>query len=327
MSTVLLTGGSGFLGSHVAERLSREGRRVRALVRKSSDTAFLESLAGVELVDGSVGDAESLVRASEGVDAIVHSAGLVKARTPEEFHATNAGGTEKALEAARKQGVRRFVLVSSLAVAGPSHDGRPVTPTARPAPVTHYGRSKLSAERAVLAAKDDLSVVVLRPPAIYGPRDREILAFFKAVKSRVLPSVVSSESTLSMIYGPDCAAACVRAIDADVPTGSVFHLDDGRIHRFSDLVEAVEAAVGKRILLRMGIPRPVLRAAALGSELYGKVTNSAVMLTRDKLNELFAPHWVCDSSDAQRALGWAPETDIEDGMRRTADWYRTSGWL
>ena len=327
MSVVLLTGGSGFLGSHIAEQLSKQGRRVKALVRATSDTKFLESLDHVELVEGSVRDAASLERAAEGVDAVVHSAGLVKAKTPEDFRATNAGGTENALAAARHQGVRRFLLVSSLAVAGPSLDGAPKPVGAPPQPVTHYGRSKLAAERVALAAKDDLSVVVLRPPAIYGPRDREILAFFKAVNSRVLPSVLSTDSRLSMVFGPDCAAACVRAIDADVPSGSIFYVDDGKIHRFGDMIAAVEGAIGKRLWVRFPLPRAVLRLAAMGSELYGKATSQAVMLNRDKLNELFAPHWVCDSSEAQRALDWQPQVDIEEGLRRTAEWYRGEGWL
>lgn len=327
--TVLVTGGSGFLGSHVAEQLSRAGRQVRALVRASSDTHFLRGLPNVELTEGSVDDLESFVRAAEGMEAIVHAAALVKARSPEELLATNARGTENALEAARrtKKTLRRFVLVSSQAVGGPSEDGSPVHAAAPPRPVTHYGRSKLEAERAAIQAKDELPVTVIRPPTIYGPRDREVLAFFKAVKSGILPVMGSPKKRISIIYGGDAASACIQVIDANVPSGSVYFVEDGTTKSFEELVLALEAAVGRRAWLRVPLPRAVIEAAAMGSELYGRVANKAVMLTRDKCNELFAPHWVCDASDARRDLGWEPTMPFLEGARLTAEWYRTAGWL
>lgn len=327
--TTLLTGGSGFLGSHIAEQLSRAGRKVRALVRKSSDTAFLRSLPNVELVEGAVDDLDSLVRAAAGVESIIHAAGLVKARSEREFVDTNTGGTKNALEAARRANgkLRRFVLVSSQAAGGPSADGEPVREASPPRPVTHYGRSKVLAEEAARAAKDDVPITVIRPPTVYGPRDREVLAFFKAVKAGVLPVMGSTSKRISVIYGGDAASACIRALDADVPSGSTYFVEDGRTRTFSDLVLGIEAALGKRAWLRFPLPRGVIEVAAMGSELYGRVSNKAVMLTRDKCNELFAPHWVCDATPARRDLGWEPSVSFEEGARITADWYNAAGWL
>lgn len=327
--TILLTGGSGFLGSHVAEQLSQAGRHVRALVRSSSDVRFLSGLPNVELFEGAVDDLDSVLRAADGVTAIVHSAGLVKARDEHEFHRVNAGGTRNMLEAAKKAKgtLRRFVYVSSITAAGPSDAaGNPVPVSATPRPVTHYGRSKLAAERAVLASKDEIPVTILRPPAIYGPRDREILAFFKALNARILPYMGSTTSRLSMIYGSDAGAACIAAIDADVPSGSTFNIDDGDVHTFDDLVKAAEVALGKRAWVRFPLPKPVIRTAAVLSEGYGKLRNQAVMLTRDKCNELFE-QWVCDSSGTRSALGWEPKVKFPEGARLTVDWYRRAGWL
>lgn len=327
--TVLLTGGMGFLGSHVAELLSRAGRPVRALVRKTSDTTFLKTLENVELCDGAVDDRDSFLAAAEGATAIIHAAGLVKARSSDEFFRVNTDGTKNALDAARRAGpsFRRFVLVSSLAAAGPSDaEGRPVSCDADPRPVTHYGKSKLAAERAAIAAKDEVPVTILRPPAIYGPRDREILAFFKALKVGVLPIMGSTKNKLSMIFGADCAAACVAAIDADVPSGSTYFVNDGAVYTFEDLILHAEAALGKRAWLRFPIPRRVVETAALASELYGRATNRAMMLTRDKCNELF-DQWVCDGSDAQQNLGWQPETSFVQGAKLTVEWYQKAGWL
>lgn len=325
--TILLTGGSGFLGSHIAEQLSQSGRKVRALVRRTSDTRFLRTLPGVELFEGAVDDPASLQRAIDGVDAFVHAAALVRARSADEFRRINAGGTENAIRAARTKKLKRFVLVSSLAAVGPSdREGRPVPPDAAPRPITHYGRSKLEAEHAARAWSDKLPVTIVRPPAIYGPRDREVLAFFKALRSGVLPYMGSTRNKLSMIFGPDAAAACVRAIDAEVPSGRSYFIDDGSVYTFAELVSAAESAVGRRAWLRVPLPRTVIRTAALGSELYGKSTRRAMMLTRDKCKELFS-QWVCDGSAARRDLDWQPRVPLERGMRLTAQWYREAGWL
>jgi len=327
--TVLLTGGSGFLGSHIAEQLSLAGRRVRALVRQTSDTSFLRTLENVELVQGAVEDAATLSGAVEGVDAIVHSAGLVKARNAEEFYQVNAKGTENLLQAAltAKSTLRRFVLVSSQTVVGPSDtQGTPIGPDATPNPVTRYGRSKLAAERAALAHKDELPVTIIRPPAIYGPRDREFLAFFKAVKFGILAYMGSAENKLSIIYGPDAASACIAAIDADVESGATFFVDDGAVYTATELARAIEAALSKRALVRFALPRRLIRTVAAATEAYGRAANRAVMLTPDKCNELFE-QWVCDSSGTSEALGWEPRVGFDEGARITAAWYRREGWL
>jgi nucleoside-diphosphate-sugar epimerase len=327
--TILVTGGTGFLGSHVIEQLSLAGRPVRALVRRSSDTKFLRTLSNVELVEGAIDDRPSLERAVVGVEAVVHAAGLVKARSLDEFMRVNAGGTDNLLTACLPLGasLKRFVHVSSVTVGGPSDaHGNPVPVDAEPRPVTNYGRSKLEAEQIILSKKDRLKVTIIRPPAIYGPRDREIFAFFKSIKLGVLPLLGSPQSKLSMVYGPDCARACIRAIDAEVPSGSIFAVDDGAVHTMAELIEEAEAAMGKRAFLRIPLPRSVVESAALLSESYGKLTNRAVMLTRDKCNELF-DQWVCDGSSAQRELGFTPSVSFSQGVQLTVDWYRAAGWL
>ncbi|MCC6556546.1 MAG: NAD-dependent epimerase/dehydratase family protein [Polyangiaceae bacterium] len=326
---VLVPGASGFLGSHVAVQLAGEGHPVVALVRRSSNTKFLSTLSRVELAYGAVEDAESVRRAMARADAVVHSAGLVKARDEEEFFKINTEGTRNLLAAAKEvaPGLRRFVFVSSLAAVGPSKDGRPVAGDAQPEPVTHYGRSKLEAEQAVMAEKDALPVVVLRPPMIYGPRDSESFAFFQQVSRRFLPMLGDGTNTLSVIYATDAASACVRAIHAEVPSGRAYFIDDGEVYVWRDMLGDIERALETRALVRAGLPFFLLRGAAAASETLGKLTGKAVMLTRDKVNELAAPHWVCDSSEARRELGWEPRVKWAEGARRAVAWYREHKWL
>lgn len=327
--TILVTGATGFLGSHIAEQLSLSGRPVRALVRKTSNLKFLQTLSNVELVFGSVDDEASCTEAAKGCTGVIHAAGLVKAKSSEEFRKVNTEGTENLLIAAQKSGtVKRFVFVSSQAVGGPSDaNGTPVKVGSETEPVTAYGRSKLAAEKILLSQKKVMHSVILRPPAIYGPRDGEILIFFKAIRNGVLPLTNPLDAKYSMIYGPDCAAACIRALDAEVESGTVLFLDDGKPPSFREMIEQVETALGKRAWIRLPLPQSVVRGAAAVTELYGKVTGQAVMLTMDKCNELHAPGWVCDGGPAREALGWVPRVQFAEGVKLTTDWYRREGWL
>jgi 2-alkyl-3-oxoalkanoate reductase len=325
---ILLTGGSGFIGSYVADQFSELGHTVRALVRSSSDKRALGNVPGLELATGAVNDLASLDEAVKGCDAVVHVAGLVKARSTKEFFDVNAEGTKNLLEAAIAAGsVRRFVQVSSLAAIGPSFDGQPVDEDTPPHPVNDYGRSKLAGEVAVLAASEKIPVTVIRPPLVYGPRDHETLSFFKAIKHGMLPIIGDGRNTLSVIYAVDCAAAIVAAALSDGPSGKAYFVEDGAIYVWREALEDVEKALGKRAFLHRGMPMWTLRLAAAASQTRGKFSNTAQMLTLDKVKELEQRHWVCGGAAARRDLAWAPQVQWPEGVRLAAEWYRKEGWL
>ncbi|MGD0524883.1 MAG: NAD-dependent epimerase/dehydratase family protein [Polyangiaceae bacterium] len=324
---VLVTGGSGFLGGHIVEALSARGDEVRALVRKTSNTGHLEKLPRVELFEGSIEQVDRVTEAVDGVDAIVHSAGIVKARGTDEFFAVNVGGTSNLVEAARKRGksLKRFVHVSSLEACGPSADGTPVPPD-QENPVTAYGRSKLAAEKVVLSAKDQMPVVILRPAGIYGPRDGEALELIKAVKRGLFPVINGGRSKGVWVYATDCANVCVRAIEADVPSGRVYFVDDGcGAIDASTMFADFERALGKKAV-RAPLPMPVFRSVARGVELFGRLTNRPVMLTREKANML-VQDWVCSSESTRKDLGWQPAVPWSEGVPKAIAWYRDNGWL
>ncbi len=325
---VLVTGASGFLGSWIAQRLVEAGHPVRALVRKTSNRKFLETLNGLEFAEGSVEDADAVNAAMDGVDAVIHSAGLVKARNEQEYHRTNVEGTRNvtAAAAALKGKVKRAVIVSSLEAAGPSPDGQPI-PDHQEEPITLYGRSKLAAEKAALEFKDQLEVVILRPTAIYGPRDMEIYDAFKSVNRGLLPTVAGGKALVTYIYAPDCADACIRALHAPVPSGSVYFVDDGcEALSQKAMLEDIEAALGKKAFIRLSLPVGVLKAVSHSVKAFGKLTNRAVMLTPEKANMLLQ-HWVSSSARARNELKWTPQVPWKEGVVKTVAWYRENGLL
>jgi nucleoside-diphosphate-sugar epimerase len=200
-------------------------------------------------------------------------------------------------------------------------------PAEQETPVTTYGRSKLAAEKVVLAAKDDLHVVILRPGAIYGPRDTEILAAFKSIQRGLLPLVGGGEAKGVWIYATDCAEACIRAIEASVPSGRTYFVDDGcgPLEQRQMLADS-ETALGKKALLRADLPVPLLMQIARGVEVFGRATNRPVMLTREKANMLMQ-HWVCASDETRRDLGWEPRVTWGEGVKKAIQWYRQNGML
>lgn len=330
---VLVTGGSGFLGSHIAEQLVAAGHDVRCLVRKTSNTKFLEALShqgkGVTLVDGALDRPDSLAPAVEGCDAVIHSAGLVKARNDAEFLAAHVDGTVSLAKAAIANApkLKRFVHVSTAAVMGPGSADRRHTVHDTPNPQTKYARSKLAGERALLELKDQLPITIVRPPAIYGPRDNEILAFFKMVRrTRVAVRLGSSLETVSMVYGADAADACIRAIDDPRPSGSIYFVDDGDAHSFKSMAEAIADGYGVKLFGVPRVPEGLLRAAAAVSDAYAETFDKAVMFSTDKLGELLMSHFLVDASDAKKHLGWSPKTSFREGAKITAEWYREKGW-
>jgi len=323
---VLITGATGFVGSHVVEAFGRLGQPVRALVRKTSDVRRLPA-SGVERVEGSLEDADSLARAVRGTDVIVHLAALTRAHTEKEYHRANVLGTAN-LRAARRRAEprpRRLVYLSSLAAVGPSVDGRPVGPADTPRPLTAYGRSKLAGEELCLKAAEELELVILRAPAVYGPRDRDLLHFFRLAARGILPVPTGPARPLQLIHVEDLADAVVRASTAPDGTG-IFHVAEPAAYPWVEVVRLVADAVGVRGRV-VPVPAPLVRAAGWASETLGRITGRASIFDRDKARELLAPGWLCDVGAMRTVFGFEPQVALPDGLSSTARWYRNEGWL
>lgn len=324
---VLLTGGSGFLGSHIAEQLSQSGHRVRAIVRSTSDTTFLSKLDRVKIMPIAMTNHEALKEAVKGVDAIIHSAALVKARTEDEFMRVNVGYTENLLDAAEhsKDSLKRFVLVSSVAACGPSTGDNTLEGIHKYPPVTRYGKSKLAAERVAQSRSGQIPITIVRPVSIYGSRDKGVLIFFKLVKKGIIPNPSSLDRKVLVVHGSDCARACIQAISAKVPSGAAYLVDDGNVYTWREIFAEMGSLMGRESI-RWTISPSGMNFVAGVLDFVGHLTNSSFMLSRDKMKEL-SSEFVFDSKESHHALSWKPEISIREGMKLTLDWYRAKGWI
>lgn len=321
---VLITGATGFVGSHVVRAFVRAGIPIRALVRGTSDTGQLDA-AGATLVAGSLTDDASLVRAADGASSVVHLAGLTGATSEAEYHRVNAVATGVLVNAAGGTGTapRRFVYLSSLAAVGPTVGGRPVQPDDTPRPLTAYGRSKLEGERAVLAGAG-VSPIILRAPAVYGPRDRELLRFFRVARRGFLPLPAGPERALQLIHAEDLAEALLFAVRSDA-TGIV-HAAEPAAYTWRTVAALVATAVGRNARI-VPVPAALVSFAGAASEALARIGGRSTVFDREKARELLAPGWLCETDSAREKLGFVARTPLARGLADTAQWYRENGWL
>ena len=318
----LVTGGTGFVGSHLIEALQQRGHTVRAMARSSARAEAL-GLRGVEWLPGDLGDQTALRQAAEGVDVIYHVAGLIAARTEADFFEVNSEGTRRLLEAAAPTGAR-FVLVSSLAAGGPTLPGRPLTGDEPPRPVTRYGRSKLAGEAVVKAGP--LPWTIIRPPAVYGPRDHEFFRLFKSASLGVAPIFGAGDQEMSLVFGPDLAEAIAEAGASPAAIGHSYYASHRVVTTHAGFVRTIASVMGHRVRV-VRIPVPVGRGALHLSGAIANLMNRPTVLNADKANEIFQPAWTCDPVNLERDVGWRAAHDLEAGVARTLEWSRQAGWL
>lgn len=324
----LVTGGHGFVGSHLCERLLRSGWSVRVLARPSSSLANLEGL-DVEVMRGDLLDSASLAAAVTGVSHVFHVAAALRGLNASDLFLVNEIGTRNVVEACRRHAPRiaKFVLVSSLAAVGPTEDGvTPLDESAVPRPVSWYGKSKLAAERVVLDVAGDLPTVVARPPIVYGPRDRDVLALFRMAKRGFVPLLGPTERRYSLVHAADLARGLECAARAAVASGSVYFLTAPEVVSGAELARAIGNAVGREPRM-FRVPEWLARAAGRGADLVSRARGAAHVFGSQKVEEMLQPGFVCSARRAASELGWRAEIALADGLDATAAWYAARGWL
>lgn len=325
---VLLTGATGFVGSHVLDVLCEEGIDTSLLLRESSNRQFIAPhMDRVEVRVGTLADPVSLKSALNGITHVVHCAGITKATHPAEFEQVNLRGTCHLLEAINvaQTPVQRFIHISSLAACGPATASSPARETDPPRPVSAYGKSKLDSEQAV-RSMCKTEYVIVRPPAVYGPRDKAFLMLFKAVKGGFCPRFGSTQQELSLVYVRDLAQVIVSLLRHPQAPGLTVNVASNEVVTDEQLCRAIADGLGVRYR-PVCFPVWVLRAVCKLNEAVSTISRRPSILGWDKYRELTAPGWVCDTSVLRNKLGLSCDTTVRDGIRATVAWYQHHKWL
>ncbi len=279
---------------------------------------------GCRIVAGALEDEPAALALADGADVLFHVAGCVAARSEAEFRRVNRDGAAYVAGAAARAGMARLVLVSSLSVTGPSLPGQRLGEASGPGPVTAYGRSKKAGEEAVRASGVPFTIV--RPPAVYGPRDRAFLPLFRAASRGLVPLLGDGGQEVTLVHASDLARALVAAAAAGATLGGTYHAGHADPVTQRALAAAVGRAVGRPVR-RVALPAPLVRVVLRVAGSVARALGRAPLLDGDKANELLATGWACSSEALRRDAGWTAEIPLDRGLADTARAYREAGWL
>jgi dihydroflavonol-4-reductase len=325
--TTLVTGASGFIGSHLVDHLLKKGHTVRCLLRSTSSTEWLRNLP-IEIVYGDLFTQDALQNAVRGVDYVYHSAGLTKAKEKGAYFRANTEGTKNLLEAVVHEAphLKRFVLISSQTAAGPSPTKVPINESAMPHPITTYGKSKLAAEEACRRVHPQIPCTIVRPPAVYGPRDKDVFEFFNTMNKGLQPMVGFHEKYVSLVHVTDLARGILMAGESDKATGETYFIGSDEIYGWRTVGDVTRGVLGKNAL-RLRIPEGGVYLISTFAELFSIFSSSPALINFEKARDMVQDYWTCDSSKARRDFGYSQEISLKDGIGETVAWYRNQGWL
>jgi nucleoside-diphosphate-sugar epimerase len=323
----LVTGATGFIGSHLVEALLERGDHVRCLLRKTSDLKWLKNLP-IEVVNGDCNDQTSLREAVKGVDQVFHLAGVTKAVKEETYFEVNASGTENLIHACLENNphLQKFIYLSSQAAAGPCRNGRKKKESDPCQPVSPYGLSKRMGEELALSHSHELPLLILRPSAVYGPRDRDIYTFFKLLTKKIKPCLYGQDQHLSLCYVQDVIQAILLAAEAKESGGEIFFLSDGQDYRMEEVGDTIAQVMGVNAIC-IRVPKWVIFRIASFSEYLSKFSKRPSLISKGKAEEMVQKDWGCDITKARTVLGFEPRIQLEEGAKLTYDWYKKENWL
>jgi len=317
----LVTGAAGFIGSHLTKALVERGFDVTCITRRTSNLRWIEHL-DLDYIFCDLADVESYADKIGRFHYIFHVAGRTKAASERDFFWANAECTKKLLQvtAEKNPGINRFVYLSSLAAVGPSRDGTPVREDCMPEPVSFYGKSKLEGERAVLNFRDRLPVTIIRPPAVYGPRDSDLFVMFKMLRKGIYP--YWGKCFYSLLYVEDLVKGTIVAAEKKEAEGETFFLSDEMVYTNDDIIAEISSALEVKPM-KMRLPRSLMPFIAF----LGEKADKKGIINKDKVRELLFSNWTCNACKAKNELGFKARITLREGIKWTADWYKIHRWL
>jgi nucleoside-diphosphate-sugar epimerase len=323
----LVTGATGFIGSHLVEALVQQGAQVKCLVRNKKRLGWVKDLP-VEFVVGNCQEKDSLKQGVKDVDQVFHLAGVTAAVKEKTYFEVNAQGTENLIEACIENNthLKKFIYISSQAAAGPCRGGGRKNESDPCEPVSPYGNSKLRGEELALSHSREIPLLILRPCAVYGPRDKGFYAVFQCLSKHIKPCLSNQDQHISMCYVQDLVHAILLAAQAPTESGEIFFLSDGHDYRMEDIgdifAQAMEISARK-----IRLPQQMLFGLAFFAQCFSRITGKPSLMSRGKVEEMICRNWLCDIAKAKRLLGFEPRIPLARGAELTASWYKQENWL
>ena len=319
-----VTGGTGFIGSHLIDSLLKHNIKIYALIRDLNNLKWLKGLP----IHPLKGDLLTIPSLPTDIDYIFHNAGFTKASKAADYYTANQEGTASLFQAllSQKLSPKRVIYLSSLAAVGPSRHGNQVDEASIPCPVTPYGESKLQGEVEALKFKDKFPITIIRVGPVFGPRDRDFISYFRLINKGILPAFGSIKSRMSVCYVKDLIKSLKLCLDKDLKSGEILHIADPKPYSWDEIGRTAAQLLGKK-LTRIKIPLPIIYLTALLSELAGKLINKPTIINRHKLKEMQQEAWITDTAKATGKLDFQSDYSLQAALQETLDWYIEQEWL
>ena len=323
----VVTGANGFVGSHLVDLLLEKKYRVRCLVRKTSNMKWLEG-KDIEIIDTGLFDKEGLRKAFNDASYIFHVAGVVKSKKPEGYFKGNVDTTRNLLDAALefKDTIQRFLIVSSQTATGPSLDGIPVNEETKCHPITTYGRSKLAEEKLAQTYMDKLPITICRAPAVYGERDTEIMIFFKTFNKGLMTTIGFNRKKISLIHVLDLVYGFLLAATNDKSKNQIYFISSEKYYTWEEIGKVTSDVIGKNPV-KVKIPHSVVFSIATIAQFFALFNTGPATLNIEKARDITQTNWTCDTGKAIKDLEYHQKISIEEGIKRTVDWYKKMKWI
>jgi len=323
---ILVTGGTGFVGSHIIDKLLEDDHSIVATIRQSSNLRWIPQ-DKIETVLAPLGQCDNLESILPDIDIVIHAAGITKATKSDNFFKINTTGTQKLLELCKHtaDNLKKFVFISSQAAGCPGKACDSICEKSLESPMTSYGKSKLEAEKIAETYSEYFDIGIIRPPSVYGPRDSSIFIYFKIVNMGILPFIGSPERQFSLVYVEDLARAVNLILQKSTSQFSKYYVCDGPRHTWREFGTELALALGKKPL-KLRLPKFSLKTVAAFNEIGSAIIKKPVLLSMEKSQEL-CRNWVCHDNLIREELGFVNKFDLKTGLQKTVKWYRENDWL
>ncbi len=324
----VITGGSGFVGSHLVDLLISEGHEVRCIIRKSSSLKWLAN-KDVKIFDFGLFDKIKLEEILKDADYLYHIAGVVKSKTEDGYFKGNVETTNNLLEALEKSGntkIKRVIIMSSQTACGPSYDGVVANEETVPHPITTYGRSKRAQEELAISYMDKFPITITRAPAVYGERDTEIYLVFKTYKQGLMTVIGFDNKEVSLIHVTDLVRGVYEASQSEKAIGQVYFISSEVFYTWPQVGSELKKVFGKGALT-LRLPHFIVFSVAAVAQFFAMFSSKPATINIEKARDFVQTYWTCDVSKAKNDFGYSQKISLEDGLNRTISWYKDMKWL